>query len=137
MKNTSLVLTCFLILLIVAGACRTTKSTQTEYVYIHDTDTVEKVKVKFDSIVVSDSVIIYQKGDTVFKEKYHTELKDRLRVDTVFKVITRNLYYTKEKEVEKEVNRLYWWQKCLMWVGGIGIVFMIFFIIRALRSRIK
>lgn len=123
-----------LIFLLALSACRTSKQTQTEYVYVHDTDTVEHVIHRLDSVVISDSIVIYQKGDTVYKEKYHTELKERVRTDTLTKFITKKLYYTNEVEKEIEVNRLYWWQKVLMWIGGVllsaGIVLGIWKLLR-------
>lgn len=123
-----------LIFLLALSACRTSRQTQTEYVYVHDTDTVEHVIHRLDSVVISDSIVIYQKGDTVYKEKYHTEVKERVRTDTLTKFITKKLYYTNKVEKEIEVNRLYWWQKSLMWIGGVllsaGIVLGIWKLLR-------
>lgn len=118
----------FLILLLLSG-CKTIRETQTEYVYVDKMDTIEKVILRLDSIIVKDSVISYTKGDSVFVERWHSEVKERLRVDTVSKIITRNVYYTKEKEIEKEVNRLYCWQIALMWTGVIAILTILLMII--------
>ena len=132
MKKSTGILICLFVILL-AVSCRTQRQIQTEYLYIHDTDTVTQIKLRLDSVVISDSVIMFVKGDTVYKEKYHTEYRDRLRVDTLKLNITKKLYYTKEKEVIKEVNRLYWWQKVIM---SLGVAFFLFFIIWGL-SKIK
>ena len=50
-----------------------------------------------DSIYIRDSVIIYVKGDTVFKDRWHTEWKEKESGDTVF--LTDTVY------IEKEVYR--------------------------------
>ena len=110
-------------------SCKTQKEVQTEYVYIHQTDTLSQVKWRVDSINVHDSIVTFIKGDTVQIEKWHTQYRDRLRVDTVEKVKTETIYQTRTEIQIQEVNRLRWWQKTLMWIGafsgilalGIGI----------------
>ena len=42
---------------------------------------------------------------------------------------------TIETVIEKEVNILRWWQKALMWAGGIAIVALIVFILLRLVKR--
>ena len=42
---------------------------------------------------------------------------------------------TIETVIEKEVNVLHWWQKPLMWAGGIAIVALIVFILLRLVKR--
>ena len=64
--------------------------------YIHDT--------KIDSVFVKDSVDRWMKGDTLYIYKEHTKYKYLDRVDTVVRV---------------EVNHIKWYQKILMWIGGI------------------
>ena len=51
--------------------------------------------------------------------------KDRFKESTESREI--------ETIVEKEVNILYWWQKVLMWIGGIAIVAGILLITRRFR----
>ena len=50
-----------------------------------------------DSIYIRDSVIIYVKGDTVFKDRWHTEWKEKESGDTI--ILTDTVY------IEKEVFR--------------------------------
>ena len=51
-----------------------------------------------DSIYIRDSVIIYVKGDTVFKDRWHTEWKEKESGDTI---ILKDTVYI-EKEVYKD-----------------------------------
>ena len=88
----SLVLVCFLI------GCKTTEKMQNI-----NTETRIEYRDKYhrDSIYIRDSVIIHEKGDTVFKDRWHTEWKDKIIHDTVFK--TDTVY--KEKEVYRDRSK--------------------------------
>lgn len=127
------------LLFFVACACRPTRQIQTEYVYVHQTDTLTQYKWRVDSINVHDSIVTLIKGDTVITDRWHTLYKDRLRVDTIEKIRTETIYQTKVKiETQiQEVNRLYWWQKTLMWIGGIGLVLTIVLILIAILTLRK
>ena len=117
----------FFFLLIVLASCRTTRETQTEYVYVNSTDTIHEVKLRIDSIVIHDSVMTLVKGDSVLTERWHTAYRDRLRVDTVEKIRTETVYQTLTETKIQEVNKLYWWQKTLMWIGETFIVLILGF----------
>ena len=73
------VLRLLFILAIVAG-CRTVKTVPVETVRV-EREYVDRLRV--DSVVVRDSVIIREKGDTVTIKKFHVEYKDRVTRDTV------------------------------------------------------
>lgn len=77
--------------------------------YIHDT--------KIDSVYIRDSIDRWQKGDTLYITKWHTKFKYINKVDTIVKTDSIPKIVPVVKEVE--VNHIYWWQKTLMWVGGI------------------
>lgn len=77
--------------------------------YIHDT--------RIDSVYIKDSIDRWQKGDTLYITKWHTKYKYINKVDTILKTDTIPKVVPVEKEVE--VNHIYWWQKTLMWLGGI------------------
>lgn len=93
---------------------------------------VEKVKTEYlvsnvtkhDSI--HDSVYVYFQADTVFVNKFKYIYKYYERLDTIFKdsIVEKPLYITKDVEV----NKLYGWQKALMFVGLLAIVYIIFVI---------
>ena len=84
----SLVLVCVLI------GCKSTEPLQNI-----NTETRIEYRDKYhrDSIYIRDSVIIQVKGDTVFKDRWHTEWKEKESGDTV--VLTDTVY------IEKEVFR--------------------------------
>ena len=83
--------------------------------YIHDT--------KIDSIYIRDSVDRWQKDDTLYITKWHTKFKYINKVDTIVKTDSIPKIVPVVKEVE--VNHIYWWQKTLMWLGGITIILLI------------
>lgn len=120
------------LLLFALCACKTQRQVQTEYIYIDRTDTLMQVKYRVDSINVHDSIITLIKGDTVITERWHTAYRDRLRVDTVERLHTETIYQTNIETKIEEVNRLYWWQSTLMWIGGIGLLLTLILILVAL-----
>lgn len=77
-KITKVVITISVAMLILSMFCR---CTTTKYVPI--TEYRDRVVVKTDSLLktdsvyVHDSVSVYIRGDTVFKDKYHLQYKDR------------------------------------------------------------
>lgn len=99
---------------------------QVEYV------TVEKVKVDTllcysnirDSIYLRDSVFVkeWMRGETVFVDRavWHTAIRDRWRVDTVYRSRTDTLVSVTEhvKELKKPLT---WWQEARIFVGGLVI----------------
>lgn len=92
--------------------------------YIHDT--------KIDSIYIRDSIDRWQKGDTLYITKWHTKLKYINKVDTIVKTDSIPKIVPVVKEVE--VNHIYWWQKTLMWIGGILLTCIIISLIHKLKK---
>ena len=70
---------------------------------------------RLTSKAIIDSMGIY----LTYKDRY----KEEQKVQTI------------ETVIEKEVNILRWWQKPLMWAGGIAIVALIVFILLRLVKR--
>lgn len=95
--------------------------------YIYDT--------KIDSVYIRDSIDRWQKGDTLFITKYSTKYKYLNRVDTILKVdtIPKIISTTIEKKVE--VNHIYWYQKTLMWLGGIAVILLIVVITYKIKKK--
>lgn len=102
-------------------SCTTTKvvevpveTVRTEYV--HNT--------KVDSVFVKDSIDRWLKGDTLYIYKEHTKFKYINKTDTVCKTDTITKVVKVDVVKEVEVNHIYWYQKALMWAGGIAVVLL-------------
>lgn len=125
------VILALVVLALVLCSCRTKYITETEYkevpVMLHDT--VAQNIWRIDTTIVKDSVYFAVKGDTVYKERYNTKWRIKIARDTVIKVveIPVEVFKTKTitKTVVKEVNRLYWWQKVLMLIGGASLIYLL------------
>lgn len=131
----------FLILLLfILGSCWSPKYIEVpvekvKTVYVNNTS--QDSTNKFDSIYIYDSIYIKEKGDTIYsykeKTKYKIQFKDRIinNSDTVIKIDSIDKPVIVEKEVQ--VNKIYWWQKCLMYTG---LLFLIGLIVK-LYNKIK
>lgn len=116
------VIIALVVLALVLCSCKTRYITQTEYkevpVVMHDT--IAKNIWRIDTTIVKDSVYFAVKGDTIFKERYNTKWRIKVAHDTINKVVEKPVEVVRNsvKTETKEVNRLYWWQKCLIVIGG-------------------
>ena len=114
---------------VVLCGCRTKYITETEYkevpVVMHDT--VASNIWRIDTTIVKDSVYFAVKGDTIFKERYNTKWRIKVAHDTINKVVEKpvEVIHNSVKTETKEVNRLYWWQKVLMLIGGASLIYLI------------
>ena len=137
----------FLILcLVLFDGCRGTK-TITERVEVpvvvtqeHHTESVKIDHVR-DTLIQRDSVYYYVKGDTVRIERWHylQGATNVVRVDTLIKVDSVQVPVVTERvvtQIEKVEKPLKWWQKGLMWAGGIGLVLLVFFITVKIRTKV-
>ena len=117
------------VLALVCFSCRTKYITQTEYkevpVVMHDT--VTKNIWRIDTTIVKDSVYFAIKGDTIFKERYNTKWRIKVAHDTINKVVEKpvEVLRTSIKTETKEVNRIYWWQKVLILIGGASLIYFL------------
>ena len=121
----SVLIVLLLLLLLICCSC-TKRVYETQYieqpVYLHDT--LRSTIYSHDTTIVKDSVYFAIKGDTIFKERYNTKWQIKVAHDTVMRFVEKPVEVLREKNVEKqvEVNRIYWWQKALMLMGGMGLV---------------
>lgn len=112
---------------------------ETEYVekpvYLHDT--LRTTIFSHDSTIVKDSVYFAIKGDTIYKERYNTKWQIKVAHDTVMRFVEKPVEVVSIKEVEKqvEVNRIYWWQKLLMWIGVVGILVGLFTAYKLIKTN--
>jgi hypothetical protein len=118
-------------------------------------DTV--IQVRPDSLIVQALIRCDSTGRARLEEIQTLRQSERLRqtlslqdnrltakatVDSMGIYLTYKDRYKEEQKVqtietviEKEVNILRWWQKALMWAGGIAIVALIVFILLRLVKR--
>jgi len=91
----------------------------------HHTESV-RVDIVRDTIHQRDSIYHYIKGDTTIIERWHyyTNNNQAIRVDTLIKVDSVQVPVVTERIITKveEVNRLKWWQKLLMGIGGLALI---------------
>ena len=142
-----------LVTLALAGVlcgCRAKRIATTEYrevpVVLHDTvisgkwshDTLVRTIEMVDTVLLRDSIVCYvDSSGVVHKEKYSTRATTRNRNETSNASSNKGsdtdksndkpvvLNNSKTFTETKEVNRLHWWQKCLMAIGGAVLVAII------------
>ena len=107
--------------ILMLSACKTTTKIVEVPVEVVKKEYIQDTKI--DSVYIRDSVDRWQKGDTLYITKWHTKFKYINKVDTIVKTDSIPKIVSVEKKVE--VNHIYWWQKLLMWLGGITIVLLI------------
>lgn len=123
--SVSVMIVLLLLLLLLCCSC-TKRVYETQYieqpVYLHDT--LRSTIYSHDTTIVKDSVFFAFNGDTIVRERYNTIERIKVAHDTIMRFVEKPVEVVSTKEVEKqvEVNRIYWWQKLLMWMGGIGVV---------------
>ena len=110
------------------SGCKTT-----EYIKVPVETIRTEYKVQKDSIYLHDSINVYTetKGDTVYITKLKYKIKETFKTDTVLKRDSIPVIVEVEKVVE--VNKLHSWQKTLMWVGGVGLLVLLGFILNKFK----
>ena len=101
-----------------------------------------------DSVFKHDSVLVYIKGDTIIKERWHNLTTTRWKTTTKTDTIVGNIYtfvtdtvkvkyYVnryKTKEVEKPAST---WQKVRLFFGDCVLLFLALVAVNWIRVRIK
>lgn len=133
------VIIALVVLALVCCSCKTKYITQTEYkevpVVMHDT--VAKNIWRIDTTIVKDSVYFAVNGDTIYKERYNTLWKIKVAHDTINKVVEKpvEVLRTSIKTETKDVNRIYWWQKVLMIIGGASLIYLFIQIYKFVKRK--
>lgn len=108
--------TIFLMSGICFTSCRSIKYVPVETV---KTDAITCLVLRFDSIYEHDSIFLFVKGDTVYKEKYRYKYRYLTinKTDTVMKTDSVQIPYP----VEKQLTR---WQQMKIELGGwaVGVI---------------
>lgn len=119
-------------LLTLIHSCTTTKyieipvkETKTEYIY----------NTRVDSIYTRDSIDRWLKGDSVFIYKERIKYKYLNKTDTIVKIDSIPKVINVETVKEVEVNHIKWYQKALMWIGGIMSLILTGYIIYKVKLK--
>lgn len=137
----------FLIITLSLTSCRTVKyidrtvvdSTEIT-VPITNTKIEYRDRFLYDSIYVHDSIFTLIKDDTVYisKNKETNRLVNKtdtiIKTDTIKVPVEITKTVTKTETCVNEVNKLYWWQKILMSIGGIVFVLIIIYIVLKIKN---
>lgn len=114
-----------LLLLIIISGC-----SKTIYVPVESVKTEYRNINKTDSIHIRDSVIIREKGDTIFQTRWRIEYRDRLTTDSLVIRDSIPVPYPVPEYVEKRLSK---WQSFKIKLGnivlyllGCGFVFFFF-----------
>lgn len=136
--SVSVIIVLLLLLLLLCCSC-TKRVYETQYieqpVYLHDT--LRSTIYSHDTTIVKDSVFFAVNGDTIVRERYNTIERIKVAHDTIMRFVEKPVEVVREKNVEKqvEVNRIYWWQKLLMWMGGMVFVMVVIILIKIVVNK--
>jgi len=108
--------------------------TKTVFVPVETVKTEYIDKIQRDSVHVYDSVFMKMANDTVWLEKYKYLYRDKLVRDSVFIRDSIQIPYPVKGDTEY-INRLYWWQKALTWLGAICFFIIAVYIIIKLKMK--
>lgn len=160
LRSVALFLAMLIITPLLIFSCSCAKTAQNNTVY-HDSahssarrDSVNQRQIHWkdtrqqDSVIRHDSVLVYIKGDTVIKERWHnlttTRWKTTTKTDTIvgdiYKFVTDTVkvkYYVnryKTKEVEKPVST---WKKIRLFIGDCVLLFLALIAFNWIKGFIK
>ena len=122
-------LVCLLLSLLFAGCKKGYITERVEVpVVVTQEHTIESVKIDHvrDTLIQRDSIYHYVQGDTTIIERWHylQGTTNIAKVDTlhIYDSVPYPVTTTKEVTRIEEVNRLHWWQKALIAIGGIALI---------------
>ena len=160
MRSMALFFAMLIITPLLIFGCSCSKTAQNNTIY-HDSaytsvrrDSVNQRQIHWqdtkqhDSVFRQDSVLVYIKGDTIIKERWHnlttTRWKTTTKTDTIvcdiYTYVTDTVkvkYYVnryKTKEVEKPAST---WQKVRIFIGDCVLLFLALIAFKWIKERIK
>ena len=86
-----------------------------------------------DTLLIQDSVIIYNRPDTIRLREVHYRTRLTHSRDTITSYDTIHTEIPVPVEVVREVHRLRWWQQALTYTGAIAILLALYRLARLLR----
>lgn len=99
-----------------------------QYVPVESVRTEYQDRYLRDSINVYDSIYVREKGDSIFVDRLQKIYIDRFRVDSFIRTDSIQVPYPVDKIIE--VNRLYWYQEALMWIGAGALVVLMLWLVK-------
>lgn len=92
---------------------------------------------KVDSIFVKDSVDRYISGDTVYLYKERVKYQYLYKTDTLIRIDSIPKIIKQVTTEQVEVNKVYWWQRVLIWLGGFTAIVGSIYITRIIGLKRK
>lgn len=123
----------FICLLVLATGCSRKVYVPVESV-VSRTDTIYSAKVRIDSVIMRDSVAVFQKGDTVTITKYRDRYRVKELTDTVYQSAIDSVKVSVPYPVERELSR---WERTKMDFGGAAIGALVIALCAAVAWLIK
>lgn len=123
----------FICLLVLASGCSRKVYVPVESV-VSRTDTIYSAKVRIDSVIMRDSVAVFQKGDTVLITKYRDRYRVKELTDTVYQSAIDSVKVSVPYPVERELSR---WERTKMDFGGAAIGALVIALCAAVAWLIK
>ena len=123
----------FICLLVLATGCSRKVYVPVESV-VSRTDTIYSAKVRVDSVIMRDSVAVFQKGDTVLITKYRDRYRVKELTDTVYQSAIDSVKVSVPYPVERELSR---WERTKMDFGGMAIGALVIALCAAVAWLIK
>lgn len=123
----------FICLLVLATGCSRKVYVPVESV-VSRTDTIYSAKVRVDSVIMRDSVAVFQKGDTVTITKYRDRYRVKELTDTVYQSAIDSVKVSVPYPVERELSR---WERTKMDFGGMAIGALVIALCAAVAWLIK
>ena len=100
-------------------SCRTVRVVEQVPVHVHDT--LRLTQTLRDSIFIDHFREVTKMNDTIYITDSIAVIKYSLITDTAYRYIERPVTVTRTETVEVK-KPLAWWQKGLMWAGGIALI---------------
>lgn len=123
----------FICLLVLASGCSRKVYAPVESA-VSRTDTIYSAKVRVDSVIMRDSVAVFQKGDTVLITKYRDRYRVKELTDTVYQSAIDSVKVSVPYPVERELSR---WERTKMDFGGMAIGALVIALCAAVAWLIK
>lgn len=121
-----------LVVCVVMVGCRTLPEPPVVRV---ERDSIYLRRVERDSVFVRDSVLIREKGDTVYRDRWRVEYRERVLRDTTYIGKSDTLIITKVVEVATPLS---WWKRVKMSVGGVAIAVLgVLAVLGVVKLKIK